>query len=102
MKGPLSILYPVFNKIYNYNNVLPVEGCPKLPCSMSFKTILTCFSGFISVCPTGMANKENILEMYAMPKHKAKIFINQIFKLFDKDGSGDITFRVTICLAEYG
>ena len=54
------------------------------------------FSGFISVCPSGFVDKENIVDLYDMPKKKAKIFINQIFKLFDKDGSGDISFRVSV------
>ena len=53
------------------------------------------FSGFISVCPEGVMNRENILDMYAMPRHRAKLFANQIFKLFDKEGSGIINFRVT-------
>ena len=40
--------------------------------------------------------KDNILELYDMPKQKAMVFINQIFKMFDKDGSGSISFRVGI------
>lgn len=51
-------------------------------------------SGFIAVCPEGVMNRENILDMYAMPRHRAKLFANQIFKLFDKDGTGIINFRV--------
>ena len=39
-------------------------------------------------------NRENILDMYAMPRHRAKLFANQIFKLFDKEGTGIINFRV--------
>ena len=49
----------------------------------------------MSVCPSGIVDKEKILDMYNMPRQKAIIFINQIFKLFDKDGSGTITFRVS-------
>ena len=51
-------------------------------------------SGFIAVCPEGVMNRENILDMYAMPRHRAKLFANQIFKLFDKEGTGIINFRV--------
>ena len=53
-------------------------------------------SGFIAVCPEGVMNRENILDMYAMPRHRAKLFANQIFKLFDKEGTGIINFRVKI------
>ena len=52
------------------------------------------YSGFIAVCPDGVLTRENIVDMYDMPKHRAKIFIDQIFKLFDKDGLGIIKFRV--------
>ena len=48
----------------------------------------------MAVCPLGLLTMDNIYDMYAMPKHRAKIFINQIFKLFDKNNSGEITFRV--------
>ena len=51
-------------------------------------------SGFMAVCPDGVLTRENIVDMYDMPKHRAKIFIDQIFKLFDKDGVGVIKFRV--------
>ena len=53
-------------------------------------------SGFMAVCPLGLLTMDNIYDMYAMPKHRAKIFINQIFKLFDKNNSGEITFRVRV------
>ena len=52
------------------------------------------------MCPEGIMTKDNILDMYAMPKHRAKIFINQIFKLFDKEGLGFITFRVSCIIFE--
>jgi len=57
------------------------------------KEIREWFSGFMAVCPLGLLTMDNIYDMYAMPKHRAKIFINQIFKLFDKNNSGEITFR---------
>merc|ERR1719270_49562 len=47
----------------------------------------------MAVCPDGVLTRENIVDMYDMPKHRAKIFIDQIFKLFDKDGVGVIKFR---------
>ena len=50
----------------------------------------------MAVCPLGLLTMDNIYDMYAMPKHRAKIFINQIFKLFDKNNSGEITFRVRV------
>ena len=54
-------------------------------------------SGFIAVCPEGVLTMDNVYDMYDMPKHRAKIFVNQIFKLFDKEGLGVITFRVYCC-----
>ena len=56
----------------------------------------------MAACPTGIMTKDNILELYDMPKQKAMVFINQIFKMFDKDGSGSISFRVGLekCLCK--
>ena len=62
--------------------------------SSTLVNIIYHFSGFIAVCPQGVLDKDNVYDMYDMPKHRAKIFVNQIFKLFDKDGLGIITFRV--------
>merc|ERR1712037_826122 len=32
-------------------------------------------------------------ELYAMPRRNAKVFIDQMFRLFDRDGNGKISFR---------
>ena len=40
--------------------------------------------------------KEKVLDMYSMilPVANAKVFVDQIFRIFDKDGNGDIDFKV--------
>ena len=48
----------------------------------------------MDVCPTGHLNSENIMDMYAMPRRNAKIFIDQMFRLFDRDGDSMINFKV--------
>jgi len=51
------------------------------------------FSGFIEVCPNGSLDREGIEQLYAMPRRNAKVFIDQMFRLFDRDGNGKIGFR---------
>ena len=69
--------------------------------------------GFKQDCPDGQLSKEKILEMYTMilPAGNAKVklgakdkrriihavaqvFVEQIFRIFDKDGNGSIDFKV--------
>ena len=40
--------------------------------------------------------KEKVLEMYSMilPAGNAAVFVEQIFRIFDKDGNGSIDFKV--------
>ena len=54
--------------------------------------------GFKQDCPDGQLSKDKILEMYSMilPAGNAKVFVDQIFRIFDKDGNGSIDFKV-IC-----
>jgi Ca2+-binding EF-hand superfamily protein len=71
--------------------------------------------GFKADCPDGSLGKEKILEMYSMilPAGNAKVlsdkiinmlrvykssqvFVDQIFRIFDKDGNGSIDFKVYI------
>ena len=54
------------------------------------------FRGFIEVCPTGVLTKEDIMQMYMMPKSQAKVFIDEMFTLFDADGNGTVCFKVII------
>ena len=48
----------------------------------------------MDVCPSGHLDRENIMDMYAMPRRNAKIFIDQMFRLFDIDGDGTVSFKV--------
>ena len=51
-------------------------------------------SGFMDVCPTGNIDRNSIADIYAMPRRNAEKFIEQMFKMFDRDGDGEISFRV--------
>ena len=55
-----------------------------------------CPRGFKQDCPDGQLGKDKILEMYSMilPAGNAKVFVDQIFRIFDKDGNGSIDFKV--------
>ena len=48
-------------------------------------------------CPDGELGKDKILDMYSMilPVGNAKVFVDQIFRIFDKDGNGTIDFKVS-------
>ena len=48
-------------------------------------------------CPDGQLGKDKILDMYSMilPVGNAQLFVDQIFRIFDKDGSGTIDFKVS-------
>ena len=52
------------------------------------------FRGFMDVCSNGNLDKEGMMDMYAMPRREAKVFIDQMFLMFDKDGNGTISFKV--------
>ena len=51
-------------------------------------------SGFMDVCPSGNIDRNSIADIYAMPRRNAEKFIEQMFKMFDRDGDGEISFRV--------
>ena len=44
--------------------------------------------------------KDKILDMYSMilPVGNAKVFVDQIFRIFDKDGNGTIDFKVIVLI----
>lgn len=54
-------------------------------------------------CPDGQLGKDKILDMYSMilPVGNAKVFVDQIFRIFDKDGNGSIDFKVSFSKVEY-
>ena len=53
---------------------------------------------FQADCPDGNLGKDKILDMYSMilPVKNATVFVDQIFRIFDKDGNGSIDFKVKI------
>ena len=58
--------------------------------------ILISFVIFQVDCPDGNLGKDKILDMYSMilPVKNATVFVDQIFRIFDKDGNGSIDFKV--------
>ena len=46
--------------------------------------------------PNGAIDKEGIMELYAMPRKEAQVFIDQMFLMFDRDGNGTISFKVRL------
>ena len=58
----------------------------------------TIFPFFQVDCPDGELGKDKILDMYSMilPVGNAKVFVDQIFRIFDKDGNGTIDFKVCL------
>ena len=53
------------------------------------------YKGFKTDCPDGTLSKTKILDMYSMilPAGNAHVFVDQIFRIFDKDGNGSIDFK---------
>ena len=65
--------------------------------NIQFFFFLTPFlSGFKHDCPSGRLKKEKVLEIYSvlMPDGDASVFVDQIFRIFDKDENGSIDFNV--------
>ena len=52
--------------------------------------------GFLGQCPHGELDKQKLFDMYCLllPPGIAKIFVDQLFTLFDGDKSGSIDFKV--------
>merc|ERR1719186_1078976 len=59
------------------------------------KEINEWFREFQLDCPSGRLKQEKVLEMYCMilPEGNALVFVDQIFRIFDKDGNGSIDFK---------
>ena len=53
------------------------------------------YKGFRADCPDGNLHKSKILEMYSLilPAGDSSTFVDQIFRIFDKDGNGSIDFK---------
>ena len=54
--------------------------------------------GFKRDFPSGMMSKAKLNKLYylALPAENAHIFVDQIFSIFDRDGSGEIDFKVIL------
>ena len=52
--------------------------------------------GFLGQCPHGELDKQKLFDMYCLllPPGIAKIFVDQLFTIFDGDKSGSIDFKV--------
>lgn len=59
------------------------------------KEIKEWYKGFKADCPDGILDKTQVLDMYSMilPAGNANVFVDQIFRIFDKDGNGSIDFK---------
>ena len=64
--------------------------------SYSEKQVKEWYRGFVSQCPGGELDKEKLFDMYCLllPPGIARIFVEQLFTLFDGDKSGSIDFKV--------
>ena len=71
-------------------------GEPSSLHSKLVKKIKIEFLTFQVDCPDGNLGKDKILDMYSMilPVKNATVFVDQIFRIFDKDGNGSIDFKV--------
>ena len=51
-------------------------------------------------CPSGEMKKEKAVEIYSvlMPNGNARVFVDQIFRVFDNDRNGRIDFNVGMIL----
>ena len=51
-------------------------------------------------CPNGEMKKEKAVEIYSvlMPNGNARVFVDQIFRIFDNDRNGRIDFNVGIMM----
>ena len=52
--------------------------------------------GFYHECPSGELSKQKLQDMYGLllPPGIARVFVEQLFGLFDSDKSGSIDFNV--------
>ena len=55
-------------------------------------------SGFVTDCPDGKLKRSKVLKMYEMilPAGNANMFVDQIYRIFDQDMNGSISFMVFI------
>jgi Ca2+-binding EF-hand superfamily protein len=65
---------------------------------MSETVILNCrewFSKFKIDCPDGQLGKDKMVQIFNLnlPDDEADAFVYQMFRIFDKDGNGEIDFR---------
>jgi Ca2+-binding EF-hand superfamily protein len=61
------------------------------------KVYIFALQGFMADCPDGRMDREKMKVMFKaiMPEGDAgEVFLDQLFRIFDKDGDGSIDFKV--------
>ena len=67
-----------------------------------YSNLASYYSGFQVDCPSGKLRKNQVLDLYSMlmPDGDASVFVDQIFRIFDRDGNGSIDFKLSFLTLE--
>ena len=86
-KDKIMNMYSMILLVYDFTQHIRDYLSMILPdkCSMSF-LFINVLKSFQVDCPDGQLGKDKILDMYSMilPVGNAKLFVDQIFRIFDK------------------
>lgn len=64
-------------------------------CLVMLSSFRSWYKGFVKDCPDGNLQRAKVLEVCGqiLPIEGAESFVDQIFRIFDKDGNGFIDFK---------